>query len=415
MKFKKLIIVGLTAMLIGGVAITSLATQQVTTVEAQAKPKSDWLHTKGNKIVDGRNKTVRLTGLNWFGYETSANTFHGLWQVSMKKSVAAIANHGFNVIRVPMSVALVDNWRIGKASRDTPNINYAANPELQGLNNQQIFNTFLKYAKQNGVKVIIDIHSPSKDGYQSDTWYDDNYSTTKWLNALSYLAKAYKKNDTVIGYDLKNEPHGQAKWDTSKAQNNWRYAATRGAKAVLKKNPHALVFIEGIEQYNGDYSWWGANLQGVKKAPIKLAAKQQKQVVYSSHDYGPIVYQQPWLQGNFKKSVKAYWNKNWLFIHKEKIAPIFIGEWGGYAKNHTGNNLKWLKYLRSEIKQDKLSFTYWCFNPDSGDTGGLVNDNWTTWNGSYKFVKSALWQTKQHKFIGLDGQVKLGTHGVERP
>lgn len=415
MKFKNLIIVGLTTVLVAGAVGTSLVSQPSIAVEASAKPKADWLHTKGNKIVDGRNKQVRLTGLNWFGYETSANTFHGLWQVSMKKSVAAIANHGFNVVRVPMSVALVNNWRTGKVTQDTPNINYAANPELQGMNNRQIFDQFLKYAKANGVKVIIDMHSPSKDSYQGDTWYDDSYSTTKWLQSLSYLAKRYHKNDTVIGYDLKNEPHGQAKWDTSKAKNNWRYAATRGAKAVLKKNAHALVFIEGIEQFNGDYSWWGANLQGVKKHPIKLSKKQQKQVVYSPHDYGPTVYQQPWLQGNFKKDLHKYWNKNWLFIHKDKTAPIFIGEWGGYAKNHTGDNLKWLKYLRSEIKRDKLSFTYWCFNPDSGDTGGLVNDNWTTWNGSYKFVKSALWQNKQHQFIGLDGQTKLGTHGTKRP
>jgi hypothetical protein len=27
-----------------------------------------------------------------------------------------------------------------------------------------------------------------------------------------------------------------------------------------------------------------------------------------------------------------------------------------------------------------MSFTYWCFNPNSGDTGGLLNDDWTTVN-----------------------------------
>src|SRR5690349_20752459 len=38
-----------------------------------------YLHTSGNKIVDSQGNTVRLTGINWFGMETSNLTFHGLW------------------------------------------------------------------------------------------------------------------------------------------------------------------------------------------------------------------------------------------------------------------------------------------------------------------------------------------------
>ena len=34
--------------------------------------------------------------------------------------------------------------------------------------------------------------------------------------------------------------------------------------------------------------------------------------------------------------------------------------------------------LVSFIKQRGISYTYWSWNPDSGDTGGILNDNWQT-------------------------------------
>ena len=30
------------------------------------------------------------------------------------------------------------------------------------------------------------------------------------------------------------------------------------------------------------------------------------------------------------------------------------------------------------IKKYKLHFSYWCLNPNSGDTGGILQDDWTT-------------------------------------
>jgi len=50
---------------------------------------------------------------------------------------------------------------------------------------------------------------------------------------------------------------------------------------------------------NNDYygNWWGGNLRGVKDYPINLG-KYQSQLVYSPHDYGPIVYEQDWFKGD---------------------------------------------------------------------------------------------------------------------
>jgi len=33
-----------------------------------------------------------------------------------------------------------------------------------------------------------------------------------------------------------------------------------------------------------------------------------------------------------------------------------------------------------------MSFSYWCWNADSGDTGGILQDDWTTVNTNKQSV-----------------------------
>jgi hypothetical protein len=42
--------------------------------------------------------------------------------------------------------------------------------------------------------------------------------------------------------------------------------------------------------------------------------------------------------------------------------------------------------LQSYIKQRGISWTYWCLNPNSGDTGGLLLDDWVTWHDGKQAV-----------------------------
>src|SRR5438270_10454898 len=36
-------------------------------------------HTDGAQILDARNRPVRIAGINWFGFETTSYSPHGLW------------------------------------------------------------------------------------------------------------------------------------------------------------------------------------------------------------------------------------------------------------------------------------------------------------------------------------------------
>lgn len=393
----------------------------------------DWLFTDGKNIVDKNGKKVWITGCNWFGYNTGTNTFDGLWNSQLEPSVKAIADHGFNLIRVPISAELINQWANGEYPK--ANYNNAYNPALNQMNSLEIFDYFLKLAEQNGIKVMPDIHSAETNasGHNVNLWYTDKISAEEFMSALEWLAERYKDNDTIVALDLKNEPHGKpnegknaAIWNDSKDENNWKYVAQTAALRVLKKNPNLLIMVEGTEIYpmdlnkNSDYSstnekdyyfnWWGGNLRGVKDYPIELGNYQNK-LVYSPHDYGPTVYEQPWFKGDytFESLMKDCWQDNWFYIYKENIAPLLIGEWGGFMREP---NLKWMTYMRKLIKDNKLNHTFWCFNANSGDTGGLVLDDFITWDEEkYEFVKEVLWQ-ENGKFVGLDHAIPLGENGI---
>ena len=79
----------------------------------------------------------------------------------------------------------------------------------------------------------------------------------------------------------------------------------------------------------------------------------------------------------------------------------------------TGDNLTWMEYMRQLIGEYHLNHTFWCFNANSGDTGGLVLDDFTTWDEEkYEFVREVLWQNEDGQFIGLDHEVPLGANGI---
>ncbi|MBR6477178.1 MAG: cellulase family glycosylhydrolase [Lachnospiraceae bacterium] len=405
--------------------------QALLTRPANAKQGDDWLHTDGRRILDKDGKQVWLTGVNWFGYNTGTNTFDGLWNSRMDTTVKAIADHGFNLIRVPFSAQLINEWAAGTYPQ--ANFNQAYNTAMTKMNSLEIFDYFLALAEASGIKVMIDIHSAETNaaGHNVNLWFTDKVSVEQYYAALEWMAERYKNNDTIIAYDLKNEPHGKpyegnaaAIWNNSKQANNWKYVAETAASKVLAKNPNVLILVEGTEIYpknsKGDYSstdekdyyfnWWGGNLRAVKDFPIDLG-KYQDKLVYSPHDYGPTVYEQPWFLGSYDYNslMKDCWHDNWFYIYENNTAPLLIGEWGGFMREP---NLKWMTCMRTLISTYHLNHTFWCLNANSGDTGGLLLDDFTTWDTEkYNFVKEVLWQ-ENGKFVGLDHEIPLGANGI---
>lgn len=415
----------------------------------------DWLHVNENaEVVDMYGNPVWMTGCNWFGYNVTTQCFDGVWSRNMHEMLNEMADHGFNLMRVPMSTQILLQWKNHDPDPYMVKINEWKNPELtvEGIEGGKpkysfdIWNQAVEWCRENGIKIMIDIHcaTTASNGHQYPLWYDSNYSYDDWLEALNWVADYYKDDDTIIAIDLKNEPHGKndgqgmAKWDDSKDDNNWKYAAERGANAVLSANPNLLVMVEGIEVYPKfeegedwdsqpvDYArypwspfygaWWGGNFRGARKYPVNLG-KYQSQLVYSPHDYGPLVWEQDWFKKDFTREtlLDDYWRDSWAYLIEEKISPLLMGEWGGFideTHDPTGDNTKWMTILRDYMIEKRIHHTFWCFNENSGDTGGLLKNDFQDWDeDKYALVKPALWQDENGKFISLDHQVPMGKSG----
>ncbi len=437
----------------------------------------DWLHAEGSRLYDSQGNEVWLTGANWFGFNCTENCAHGLYASDVDDFLENVSNHGINLIRMPISTELLVSWMEGEplevssvnAGNDPPY--FVVNPDFvlsDGKtlkNSMEIFDVIMQKMKKYGLKVMVDVHSPAShnSGHNYNLWFyqtgaedADNMATgyftgekitwDNWKDSITWLAEKYHNDDTIIGYDLKNEPHGKrgyngtvcpsdiAKWDDSTDLNNWAYSATECANSVLDVNPNALIFIEGVEQYpktekgytydtadiwqaSAEVSpwygaWWGGNLRGVKDYPI-TPSSGTSQIVYSPHDYGPSVYAQTWFEKDFTTQtlLDDYWYDTWAYINDQDIAPLLIGEWGGHMDG--ASNEKWMTLLRDYMINNHINHTFWGLNPNSGDTGGLLGYDFATWDDEkYGLFEESLWQTLDSgKYISLDHQRALGTDG----
>lgn len=337
------------------------------------------LATSGSRIVNASGNEVVLQGVNWFGLETANHAPHGLWTRDYRDMLAQIKAQGFNVIRLPFSLQAL-------RSTTTSGIDYGGgrNAALQGKTPLQVMDAIIDEAGRQGLGIILDNHSGADDSFMSPLWYGTGgFTEDDWVSTWEMLATRYAGNRTVLGADLKNEPHGEATWGTGQA-NDWRRAAERAGNAVLAKAPSWLVLVEGIEGpvaggQQLDRHWWGGNLEGVRNNPVRLSVPNR--LVYSPHEYGPGVYAQPWFSSPDMSSILAdRWQKGFGYIHEAGTAPILVGEFG--AKNVGTDTVegRWIRQFADYMSRKGISWTFWAWNPNSGDTGGVLQDDWQTVN-----------------------------------
>ncbi|WP_213816320.1 cellulase family glycosylhydrolase [Glaciihabitans sp. dw_435] len=349
------------------VCATFTAVVPAPSASAAAPATSGWLHTDGSAIRTSAGKTYIIKAVAWFGMETSNCAPHGLWQIGLDAGLTTIKSMGFNTIRLPFSNECL-------AATSTNSIDFSLNPTLKGKKPLQVMDIFIAKAKAKGLNVILDRHRPDS-GAQSALWYTAQWSEARWIGDWKSLAKRYKSQSNVIGFDLHNEPHGTACWGCGNAKTDWRAAANRAGNAVLAVNPNVLIIIEGVENQSTGSTWWGGGLADVLAKPVKLAVS--KRVVYSPHDYPSSIYAQKWFSAaNYPKNLPGVWDKNWGLIAKKKVAPILLGEFG--SKLETTSDKQWMSTLVTYLKTTGMSYAYWSFNPNSGDTGGLLKDDWTS-------------------------------------
>ena len=384
---------GAVALALTGVVALAITHQGVAAAASTGGTGTGYLSARGAQLVDSTGAPVRLTGVNWFGMETDNKTFHGLWSRGYKSMIDQMASLGYNTIRVPYSNDAL------KPGATTNSIDAVSNPDLQGLSPLQVLDKVVNYAGTKGMRIILDRHRPTSGG-QTALWYTATTPESTWISDWTMLAQHYKGNPTVIGADLHNEPHADgtdpnatgACWGCGDQARDWRPAAERAGNAVLAANPDWLIFVEGVTCASGGNpnvwdgqphtehcGWWGGNLSQAGTYPVRLT--KPNKLVYSAHEYGISVYHQPWFDDpSFPANLPAIWDQQWGYLEKQNIAPVWIGEFGTTLADP--KDKVWLQKLMEYMGSGTsgMDFTYWSWNPNSGDTGGILNDDWTTVN-----------------------------------
>ncbi|ELR21743.1 cellulase (glycosyl hydrolase family 5) subfamily protein [Acanthamoeba castellanii str. Neff] len=355
------------------VVVAALMSQTSTAQSATCYAPSALNFTSAQGALWLNGQPFKLKGTSWFGFETGNKVVHGLWTSrSYLNLLDFLATNNFNAIRIPFYLDLVLN------DAQPSSINYGANPDLQGLSSMQVMDKVVQAAAARGLLIMFDLHSFLPDtNIQDNTWYNGANPESKVISGWTKLLQRYKDQWNVFAADIKNEPYA-ATWGTGNTGTDWNLAVARIADAIAASvSSRFLIFVEGVASSPActDACFWGENLIGVRTHPVQL--RNPSKLVYSPHVYGPSVYGQPYFSvGNFPANMPAIWDTHFGFIPSTTGSAVVIGEWGGH---YTGSNQVWLEamgnYLLSKRMTDQF---FWCLNPNSGDTGGLLQNDWTT-------------------------------------
>ena len=329
---------------------------------------------------------------------------HGLWAQDYHAIINDIKNLGYNTIRIPFSNQLVEDPIVPQNLSFSSNTG-PINTDLQGLSALQDLQKIVTYAGQEGLKVILDDHR-SEAGESAESnglWYTATFTSQDWLNDWVTLAKMFAGNPTVVGFDLRNEPHTPAgdtyalgaTWGTGDPSTDVRLAYEQAGNAILAVDPGALIFCEGISENPTsagglNSTWWGGDLALARSKhwcdcragqyPVVLSSPGH--VVYSAHDYGPDLFQQTWFNSSTTAaSLDAVWNQNWGYLYADDTAPVWVGEFGtdnsaaDIQSSSPGSQGQWFADLVSYLQGNPwMGWTYWALNGE--DSYDLLDNNY---------------------------------------
>jgi len=374
------------------------------TAAASAQPGSKlpagMLSTLGNQIVDQNQRPVRLSCIYWVGMNVKDGRLANLDKPfkGIQSNVDAMAATGFNCLRVDFNnISLHDSG--------TPDF-------LSQLN------MVVAAARKAGLRVIVADHD--NEGTRGSTpdasctaqqanglWYDlggatdgtDGCKNPGHTTQESYqedwvsIASRYAGNNTVIGYDLWNEPiasRGHSLWGGGSDRDIHRMVETVGS-AMLSRDAGKLIFAEcplavydPTTLYDGvtvGSAPWG-DCTGVKNLPVVFTVNGQaitNQVVYDVHLYANSIddYARIFGSSSSPAAIKAM-NDSFGFLESQNIAPVWDGE-GGTGFRTNPDDQDWanmlVRYLNGELgSQGGPTF--------SGNQQGM-GIAWMSWNTPY--------------------------------
>jgi len=301
---------------------------------------AQFAHTNGKEIVDAGGKAILLRGTslgNWMVPEGYMWLFEGgpqsgreieelvtellgpdkapeFWHTYRENYVTRADIHllreaGFNSIRIPMHYKFFET------------------DDAEGF---QLLDRVIGWAHEEGLYVILDLHAAP--GGQTGTNIDDShgypwlYDSPKeqahLLEIWQRLARHYKDNRTVLGYDLLNEPiphYPSLRPLNAKLEPLYKKLTV----AVRQIDKHHILFLGGA-QWDSNFSVFGPPFDS--------------NTAYTLHKYWMPVQQ---------SAIQDY-----VDFRQKNNVPLWLGESGE-------NTDEWVTQFRELLEKNDIGWAFW--------------------------------------------------------
>ena len=314
------------------------------------------ISVKGNKFVDPDGNTVLFRGLDIS--DPDKLEMQGHWS---KDYFVKVKEMGAKLVRIPIHPVA---WR-----ERTPT-------EYIKLLDQAV-----GWCTELQMYVILDWHTIGN--LETEVFQDPMYETSR-LETYSFwriMARHYAGHNTVVFYELFNEPTTYRNQLGPIAWSDWKRIVEEEITIIRAYNPQAIPLVAGFD--------WAYDL-----TPIILSPIAAEGIGYTVHPYANK-RSQPW---------EPKWEEDFGFAAANY--PVIATEFGGFARppsadgqtppatptgrgsGRGGANAAYGPAIIKYLEGKGISWTIWCFDPEWGPT--LIS-NWDfQLNSSGEFAKAAL-------------------------
>lgn len=321
-----------------------------------------FLRADGQRIVDANDRPVILRGVGLGGWmlqegymlgltgpgmqhairrrivdligEQDTQAFYTAWldNYVAKDDIDVLAAWGFNSVRLPMHYRL---YTLSVAEEPV------AGRQTWLEDGFRRTDELIAWAKANGLYVILDLHAApggqgndlnisDRDPSQPSLW-DDAANRDKTVALWRELARRYRDEPAVAGYDLINEPN----WGFSDAQDKHgcketgnaplRELLVRISAAIREVDTRHMLIVEG--------NCWGNNYRGVLDAGL-----WDRNLTLSFHKY--------W-NGTGRDSIAEQ-----LALRERWNVPLWLGETGE-------NSNDWFARTVATVEGEGIGWANW--------------------------------------------------------
>ena len=204
----------------------------------------------------------------------------------------------------------------------------------------RILDKLISWCKKEGLYILLDMHcAPGgqtgdniDDSWGSPFLFDNEASKQLTIDIWRKIAKRYKNETIIIGYDLLNEPIAHF-FDTAHYNPLLEPLYKQITKAIRESDPNHLIFLGGAQ--------WDSNFK-IFGEPF------DKKLVYTFHKYWTAT------------TVDVI--QDYLDFRDKYNVPIYCGETGE-------NNDEWVMKFRLTLDQHNIGWHFWPYKKMENKAG----------------------------------------------